>query len=96
MARKQYDDDDGRVVANMRFTERNSWYETYSALNKKRKPEKKQKDDQVIQRPNGELMSKKETRSMVYSALLAALTVGLVFGGVFFAFIWFAVNIWLK
>jgi len=90
MSKKDYDDDDGRVVSSMQFTEQTHWYDSFSSnRDKKKKGAKKQSlaDANIT-------LSKGETKSYLLSALLAGLSIGLVFVGAFYLFILFCINIW--
>jgi hypothetical protein len=75
-------EDDGRVVADMNF-EGAPWYR------------KKRKNLESVERYDLNL-TKKETISLMKSALLAGLLVGFVFILAFFLFILFSTEVWLK
>lgn len=87
--------DDGRSVVDMTFTEKTSWYESFAALKKQKKPMDHHVINEASNARNLEL-TKAETRSFTYSAILAALLVGAVFFIVFFLFILFCVYVWFR
>ena len=64
MARRQYDDDDGRVIAPMNV-EGMPWYQ-------KHPPEQPQRDQQ-------ETLTNRQTAQVIVTATLTALGVGLIF-----------------
>ena len=86
MERKDFEDD-GRTIADMSGTIKTPWYLSFSALNR-RKPKTEAVSYQPVE------MTKEESRRFMLSAVLAGLTVGLVFIGAFFLFILFAVYVW--
>jgi len=92
MSKKEFEDDDGRIVSDMTFLEKTTWYESFSALSNitKKEPKKQSLHEANIQ------LTKKETKSYVFSALLAGLSIALVFIGSFYLFILFCLNIWFK
>ncbi|MBQ5950796.1 MAG: hypothetical protein IJL66_01410 [Lachnospiraceae bacterium] len=83
MGKKQYDDDDGRTIADMNI-DGMPWYV--------------QGDENRAPAGEGEhyQMSKEESRAYTWAALKAALLVAVIFGVVFFLFIAFADFIWLN
>jgi hypothetical protein len=92
MSKKDYDDDDGRVVSDMRLTEQLHWYDSFSSdRDKKKKGLKKQSLAEA-----NIVLSKGETKSYIFSALLAGLTIALVFIGSFYLFILFCIYIWFQ
>jgi hypothetical protein len=91
MKRKQYDDDDGRQIADMSFTHR-----TYIE-----KAEHGLKPDQVrtSEQQAGEALSKlsrRETWGIIFGALKAGLLIGLIFVGGAALFILFCIYVWFK
>lgn len=92
MSKKNFDEDDGRVVSDMSFTNQLHWYDSFiSHRDKKKKGPKKQSLAEA-----NIVLTKTETKSYIFSALLAGLSVGLVFVGAFYLFILFCINIWFK
>jgi len=92
MSKKIYDDDDGRIVSDMRFTEQLHWYDSFSSnRDKKKKGPKKQSLAEA-----NIVLSKSETKSYIFSALLAGLTIAFVFLGSFYLFILFCIYIWFQ
>jgi len=92
MSKNEYDDDDGRIVADMHFTEQLHWYDSFSSnRDKKKKGIKKQSlaDANIV-------LSKSETKSYIFSALLAGVTIALIFIGAFYLFIMFCIHIWFR
>ena len=81
MARRKYDDDDGRTIADMNV-DGMPWY----------RPPRPQGEGQADQ-PK---LSKRETRSVVLGALAAALLVCAVFALGYFLFILFCDKIWFQ
>ncbi len=79
--RKQYDDDDGKVIANMNV-DGMPWY-----LDKLHEKEKDSKAEAYQ-------MSKKESRAYLWGVLSASLLVTAVFGLVFAAIILFLLSVW--
>ena len=92
MSKKEYDDDDGRVVSDMHLTEQLHWYDSFSSdRDKNRKVTRKQSLAEA-----NIILSKSETKSYIFSALLAGLTIALIFIGSFYIFILFCIHIWLQ
>ena len=79
MARKQYDDDDGRVIVPMNV-EGMPWYQ-------ERPPE-------VPGRDQHEMLTKKQTAQVIVTATLTALGVGLIFCAGIVLFVLFLQWIW--
>lgn len=88
MSKQDYDDD-GRTVSDMTFTEKTTWYNTFRELSNRRSKTPK---PQNIREANIEL-SKEETRSFIFSALLAGLSIAAVFIVTFYLFILFCIHI---
>lgn len=92
MNKKTYDDDDGHAVSNMDFTHQIHWYDSFSShRDKKKKGPKKQSLAEA-----NIVLTKGETKSYIWSALLAGLSIALVFVGAFYLFILFCINIWFQ
>lgn len=92
MNKKEYDDDDGRVISDMSFTTQTHWYDSFSAhRDKKDKGPRKQSLAEA-----NIVLSKDETRSYIFSALLAGLSIGFAFLGSFYLFILFCIHVWFK
>jgi hypothetical protein len=89
MARKpkQYDDDDGRTIVSM-DVEGMKWHD--------RQVRKEKRDDRSANRSRANQMTKSETRRFMWYAILAGLTVALVFSVVYILFILFATQVWLR
>ena len=86
--KKEYDDDDGRVISSMNV-DGMPWYDGKKSLfgNTKKKKE----------RPEDELhLTKQETRAMMGGVFAAALLVAGVFALAALLFILFCVHVWLK
>ena len=79
---KNNKEDDGRVIVDMNF-EGAPWY-------------RKKRSSSVSAERYDLNLTKKETISIIKSALLAGLIIGLIFIGAFFLFILFSTKIWLK
>ena len=102
MGKKQYDDDDGRVIADMNV-EGMPWNNGYSGynrwvggfINKKYKKDLNQEMPDVQQGPEEE-MTRKETFVVVFNAVLATLLIAGVFLLVIFLFLLFCTNVWFK
>lgn len=91
MKRKQYDDDDGRQIADMSFTHRTYVEKAEHGL----KPDQVRADEQKA----GDEFSKlgnKETWSIIFGALRAGLLIGFIFIGAAALLILFCVYVWFK
>ena len=89
---KQYDDDDGRVIVNMDVPGmrwHNSTNKTIET-SKSSKPDQKWVGSQVMD------LTRKELRQITWSALLAGLTIALVFSVTWILFTLFATQIWFR
>lgn len=80
MRKKTYDDDDGRVIANMNI-EGTPWYVK----------ENREKDNS-----SSEVPDMKETYHIMKGALAAGLLIGFVFIAAFFLFLLFCTRVWFK
>ncbi|MBG0786313.1 MAG: UbiA prenyltransferase family protein [Anaerolineaceae bacterium] len=91
--RKQYDDDDGRTIVNMDVPG-TRWYQENDPA-RLREESSSQSDSRRPRRPIVEL-TRKEVRQITWSALLAGLTIALVFSVTWILFTLFATQIWFK
>lgn len=92
MNKKTYDDDDGRIISDMSLTHQTHWYDSFSSdRDKKKRTTKKQSLAEA-----NIVLSKSETKSYIFSALLAGITIALVFIGSFYLFILFCIYIWFQ
>ncbi len=87
-------EDDGRQVADMSDTYR-SGYGSFSSLRKGNEKSKKEISDKKAQQYQDPL-TKRESRKLMFNALLAGLLIGTVFIVGALIFILFTLNIWLK
>ena len=96
MAKKQYDDDDGRLIADMSGVD-SSLY-TYSTIRKVKKKKKAEEIDKKNDPLHHEelVLTKRETRSMMFHAMLSSLLIGLVFVVLAALFLLFAVFVWFR
>ena len=81
MAKKQYDDDDGRTIANMNV-EGMPWH-------RPEQPSDSHEDEKIQLTPA-------ETRAAIWGALKAALLVAGIFALGFFLFILFCDTVWFR
>ena len=92
MKRKQYEDDDGRQIADMSGLNE-SWY----SYRIKKKPKKKmQSDDSEKTIENLPPLSKEDSKSLVFRAVGAGLLVGFIFIIGALLFILFCLFVWFK
>lgn len=82
MRKKIYDDDDGRIIANMNI-EGTPWYVPG-----------KHGDANPVSEEN--MPGKKEMFHIIMGALAAGLLIGIVFIAAFFLFILFCTEVWFK
>ena len=98
MKKRIYDDDDGRVIANMDVDGMpyNSGMRGY--LRRKRISDEaaREKNADPEQPQSEQKDTPRQTLSLLLNGVLAGLTVALIFGGLGFLFILFCVNVWLK
>ena len=89
---KQYDDDDGRVIVNMDVSGMRWHNETIQqpAASELVKAGPIKTGSSLID------LTKKELRQITWSAMLAGLTIALVFSAVWVLFTLFATQIWLR
>jgi hypothetical protein len=89
---KQYDDDDGRVIVNMDVPGMR-WHNPNKMTNEateSSKPGHKWVGSQVMD------LTRKELRQVTWSALLAGLTIALVFSATWILFTLFATQVWFR
>lgn len=84
---KQYDDDDGRVICNMDVPGM-SWHD--------RRDRREKRLSKVPSLPQVVQMTKSEARRFTWNAILAGLTIALVYAVVWALFILFATQIWFR
>ncbi len=99
--RKKYDDDDGRVIANMDIEGmpwNNGYNRWFGGIYKKkyRRDIEKQMAEQQQGAPEDLKLTKKETRMLVLNALAAVLLIGAVFALAGFLFILFCTKVWFR
>lgn len=83
--------DDGRSIANMNV-EGMPWY-ARRPKEKKNDRETSKRDEPVAIDPP---LTKKETRNLMVSSVIAALVIGLIFLTAIFLFILFSLHVWLR
>jgi hypothetical protein len=83
--KKTYEDDDGRVIANMNI-EGTPWYVKKNPM----------QDKSLSGESSTEKTNNKETFYIIRGALAAALLIALVFVAVFFIFLLFCTQVWFK
>ena len=84
---KEYDDDDGRVIVNM-DVEGMKWHDR--RVRQEKRAERSDKNDQ------GPKMTRSESRRFTFYAVLAGLTIVLVFAVVWILLTLFATQIWFR
>ncbi|MEN6579328.1 MAG: hypothetical protein ABFD05_01710 [Anaerolineaceae bacterium] len=84
---KQYDDDDGRVICDM-DVDGMRWHDKRLHDEKPATP--------AASVAQGEQMTKSEARRYTFSAVLAGLTVALIFSAVWVLFILFCTKVWFR
>ena len=99
--RKKYDDDDGRVIANMDIEGmpwNNGYNRWFGGIYKKkyRRDIEKQMAEQQQGDPQDLKLTKRETRMLVLNALAAVLLIGAVFALAGFLFILFCTKVWFR
>jgi hypothetical protein len=92
MSKKDFEDD-GRIIANMSFIKENPAFFGFSTLGRRKKAKKAEKIE--ISKENIK-MTKKETRSFIYSSVLAGLAITGVFVVGAYLFILFCIHIWFR
>ena len=97
---KKYDDDDGRVIANMNVDGMpwNNGYDRWfgGIYKKKYRRNIEEQQSQNVDDIEALNVTKKETRVLMFNALVATLLIGLVFALAAFLFIIFCLNVWFK
>ncbi|MDD5923441.1 MAG: hypothetical protein PUC88_01475 [Clostridia bacterium] len=99
--RKKYDDDDGRVIANMDIEGMpwnngyNRWFGGIYKKKYRRDIEKQMAEQQQVE-PQDLKLTKRETRMLVLNALAAVLLIGAVFALAGFLFILFCTKVWFR
>lgn len=86
---RKYDDDDGRVIANMNV-EGMPWYDR-QVRREKRAERRAQRNES---RPQGAQMTRSEARRYTFYAVLAGLTIALVFSVVWILLTLFMTRVW--
>lgn len=84
-SKKQYEDDDGRVICNMNV-EGMPWYEKSMRI----------KERQVQKPIFSEQMTRSEVRSYTWSAILAGLLIVAVFSVTWILFVLLCIHIWFR
>ena len=99
--RKKYDDDDGRVIANMDIEGmpwNNGYNRWFGGIYKKKY--RRDIEKQMAEQQQGESqdlkLTKRETRMLVLNALAAVLLIGAVFALAGFLFILFCTKVWFR
>ena len=86
---RKYDDDDGRVIANMNV-EGMPWYDRQV----RREKRAERKEQRNASRHQGAQMTRSEARRYTFYAVLAGLTVALVFSVVWILLTLFMTQVW--
>ncbi len=97
MKKKQYDDDDGRQIANMSDVQINTF--GFGYIPKRRRPGvtyQETKKPNKNEHANVAPLTKKETRFMMLQAMLAALGIAMIFIAGAALFILFCIYIWFR
>jgi hypothetical protein len=84
---KQYDDDDGRVICNM-DVEGMKWHD--------RRVHRENKEMRKASAQQGDQMTKSEARRYTWYAVLAGLTIVLVYSVVWVLFTLFLTKVWFR
>ena len=84
--KKQFDDDDGRVICNMSSVEGTSWQQ------KEPRPENRYMETPA----QGEPLTRSEARRFTFQAVLASLLIVSVFAVTWILFILFCTQVWFK
>lgn len=96
MKKKQYDDDDGRVIADMSDVHITPFGFGYMPRRKRLTPPQKTIIKETPEYQVPETLSKKETRAMMFRAMLMALGVAMIFIVGAALFILFCIHIWFR
>jgi len=97
MKKKQYDDDDGRKIADMSDVNVTAFGFDYNP--KRRRSNKKAPavhETTVIDRANAQPLTKEETRSMMFTAMLSGMGIALVFIVLAALFVLFCIYVWFR
>jgi len=84
---RRYDDDDGRVICNM-DVDGMKWHD--------RRIRKENRAAKAAERFQGDQMTRSEARRFTWYAMLAGLTIALVFAVVWFLLTLFATQVWFR
>ena len=96
MSKKKFVDDNHTIV-DMSLTKNTSWYNSFGEIAKRNREKRQEaKESEIRAIPVDYFHSKKEERKFIFSALLAGLSIALVFVGGFYLFILFCLNVWFK
>jgi hypothetical protein len=87
---KHYQDDDGRVIANMNV-EGMPWYD--GSIRREKRAERVSRVKRVFK---GDGMTQSQARRFTFHAVLAGLTIALVYAVVMILFTLFATQIWFR
>jgi hypothetical protein len=95
MKRRQYDDDDGRVIApmNIEGMPYNTGLRGFLRKQRDKLREEKESGNSSLTAPG---IDRKTAGEVTFHAVLAGLFVALIFGGAIALFILFCTNIWFK
>jgi len=96
MARKQYDDDDGRQIADMSGVDVTMFGFASGSRFRKKKKTKEDKDREDKLQKEVLTLTKRETRVMMFRAMFVSLLIGLAFVAVAALFILFAIYVWFR
>ncbi|HHX53861.1 MAG TPA: hypothetical protein GX704_03030 [Clostridiales bacterium] len=96
MKRRQYDDDDGRVIAPMNIDGMpyNTGLRGFLRKQMEKRREEKESDDSGNTSVPAPATDRRTEREITFHAVLAALFIALIFGGCIALFILFCTNIW--
>lgn len=93
MAKKEFHDD-GRTIVDMSQTKETPWYFSFSSLS--RRNEKLRTEADYPSTEHQQPLSRKERRSLIWSSVLAGLTIAGIFIGGAYLFILFCIHIWFN
>ena len=102
MKKKKYDDDDGRVIANMDIEGMpwnngyNRWFGGFAPNRYKKKLAKLNISTETNKYGEDPQLTRKETFAVMLNAIAAVLLIGGVFLVAIFLFLLFCTNVWLK
>lgn len=98
--KKKYDDDDGRVIANMNVDgmpwnrDYSMWFGGAFKPRYRKKIEAEMKNNSQAFDSEELKMTKRETRVLILNAVVAVLLIGIVFAAAAFLFILFCLYVW--